>query len=85
LMCAHRGVTCLAHSAAGQGVLLSSGPDGEATRLDTHSGRKLSQFKGSKHGASAAALSEGEGGVLVGAGVHRSELLGADDRANMRD
>lgn len=82
--CVCRGVTCLAHSAAGRGVLLSSGPDGEATRLDTHSGQKLSQFKGSKHGASAAALSEGEWGlsspgVLVGGGVHRpcAELMSA--------
>lgn len=40
-------------------MLLSSGPDGQAVSLDTHSGKKLSQFKGSKHGASAAALSAG--------------------------
>lgn len=52
-------MSCLAYSPGGRGVLLSSGPDGQAVNLDTHSGKKLSQFKGSKHGASAAALSAG--------------------------
>lgn len=82
-VCVCRGVTCLAHSAAGRGVLLSSGPDGEATSLDTHSGQKLSQFKGSKHGASAAALSEGGVGEQecwwVGVCTGCAELVGADD------
>jgi hypothetical protein len=41
-------------------VLLSSGPGGQVTSLDISSGRRLSQFKGSKHGVSAAALSEGK-------------------------
>jgi hypothetical protein len=54
-----RGVSCLSHTAAGRGVVLSSGPDGQAVSLDARSGKKLGQFKGSKHGASAAALSAG--------------------------
>jgi hypothetical protein len=65
LLFVRSGVSCLAYSSAGRGLLLSSGPDGQAVSLDTHSGSKLSQFKGSKHGASAAALSAGQwGGCL---------------------
>lgn len=59
-----RGVSCLSHTAAGRGVVLSSGPDGQAVSLDAHSGKKLGQFKGSKHGASAAALSAGVCGLV---------------------
>lgn len=63
----HRGVSCLAYSSAGRGgLLLSSGPDGQAVSLDTHSGKRLQQFRASKHGASAAALSQGKSQQLAG-------------------
>ncbi|KAF6255059.1 quinon protein alcohol dehydrogenase-like superfamily [Scenedesmus sp. NREL 46B-D3] len=64
--CNEGGVDCLAYSAGSRSALLSSGRDGQVCSLDAAKGSKLSQFSGSKHAVTAAALSADGSKLILG-------------------